>query len=83
MRGRPDGLPGSRQLNFAFLHMPKAEFINLVEKLSPTITRNQTRPVGSSESVDPRIMVVITMRLLAGGQPLDLGWPYGIADSTV
>jgi hypothetical protein len=23
------------------------------------------------------------MRFLAGGQPLDLGWPYGIADSTV
>jgi DDE superfamily endonuclease len=63
--------------------MPKAEFTKLVEKLSPTISRNHTRPVGSSESVDTRIMVAITMRFLSGGQPLDLGWPYGIADSTV
>jgi hypothetical protein len=28
-------------------------------------------------------MVDTTIRLLAGGQQLDLGWPYGIADSTV
>jgi hypothetical protein len=27
-------------------------------------------------------MPAVTMRYLAGGQALDLGWPFGIADST-
>jgi hypothetical protein len=27
-------------------------------------------------------MLAVTMRYLAGGQALDLGWPFGIADST-
>jgi hypothetical protein len=47
------------------------------------MTRTRTRPVGSAESVDPTVKVSITMRFLAGGKVLDLGWPYGIADSTL
>jgi hypothetical protein len=63
--------------------MPKSNFLTLVDKLSPTIAPTHTRPVGSAEIVDPRVMMAITTRFLVGGKPLDLGWPNGIADSTV
>jgi hypothetical protein len=61
--------------------LPKADFLAFVEEVSPKISRTHSRPVGSAESVDPRVMLAVTMRYLAGGQALDLGWLFGIAAS--
>jgi hypothetical protein len=47
--------------------MAKADFLNLVERLSSTIAHSHTRPVGSAESVDFRVIMAITKRFLAGG----------------
>jgi hypothetical protein len=68
---------------FSRMHrLSKSDFLAFVEEISLTISRTHSRPVGSAESVDPRVMLAVTMRYLAGGQALDLGWPFGIADST-
>jgi hypothetical protein len=61
--------------------LAKQDFSSLVAKLHPTLARTHTRPEGSSASVPVPIMVAITVRYLAGGQILDIAWPYGVADS--
>jgi DDE superfamily endonuclease len=62
--------------------LSKQDFSSLVAKLHPTLARSHTRPEGSSTFVPVPIMVAMTLRYLAGGQILDIAWPYGIADST-
>jgi DDE superfamily endonuclease len=62
--------------------LSKSDFLAFVEEISHTISRTHSRPVGSAESVDPRVMLAVTMWYLGGGQALYLGWPFGIADST-
>jgi DDE superfamily endonuclease len=62
--------------------LSKQDFSSLVAKLHPTLARTHTQPEGSSASVPVPIMVAITLRYLAGGQILDITWPYGVADST-
>jgi hypothetical protein len=62
--------------------LSKQNFSSLVAKLHPTLARTHTRPEGSSASVPVPIMVAITLRYLAGGQILNIAWPYGVADST-
>jgi DDE superfamily endonuclease len=62
--------------------LSKLDFSSLLAKLHPTLARTHTRPEGSSASVPVPIMVAITLRYLAGGQILDIGWSYGVADST-
>jgi hypothetical protein len=62
--------------------LSKSGFLAFVEDISPTISRTHSRPVGSAEGVYPRVVLAVTMRYPAGGQALNLGWPFGIADST-
>jgi hypothetical protein len=63
--------------------LSKDDFANLVTLLSPRLRRAHSRPLGCAAAIDPRIMTAVTLRYLAGGKILDLGWPYGLGDSTV
>jgi hypothetical protein len=62
--------------------LSKSDFLAVVDEISPTISRTHSRPVGSADSLYPQVILAVTMRYLAGGQAMDLGWPFGFADST-
>jgi hypothetical protein len=63
--------------------LSKGDFANLVSEIDPRLSRTHSRPHGCATAVDPRVMTAVTLRYLAGGRILDLGWPYGLGDSTV
>jgi hypothetical protein len=56
--------------------LSKSDFLAVVDEISPSIARTLLRPIDSAESLDPQVMLAVTMRYLAGGQVLDLGWPF-------
>jgi DDE superfamily endonuclease len=62
--------------------LSKSDFLAVVGEIFPSIARTHSRPVDSAESLNPQAILAVTRRYLAGGQALDLGWPFGIADST-
>jgi hypothetical protein len=69
---------------FECLYRLRKEFFNvLVLRLRPILQRRHSRPALRSPAIDTNICLAITMRLVAGASYLDVGWPYGIADSTV
>jgi hypothetical protein len=61
----------------------KQDFTSLVRLVEPKLRLSQTRPHGIASSVNPDVMLAMNLRYLAGAKVLDLGWPYGLADSTV
>jgi hypothetical protein len=47
---------------------------------------SRTTAVASQEcdpAVKTKVVLAVTMRILAGASYLDVGWPYGLADSTM
>jgi hypothetical protein len=62
--------------------MSKQSFAVLAGIADPRLRRRIFRS-GIAASVDVKIMLAVTLRLLAGASYLDVGWPYGIAESTV
>jgi hypothetical protein len=62
--------------------LPKSDFLAVVDEISPSISRTHSRPADSAESLDLQVILVVTMPHLSGGQALDLGWQFGIVDST-
>jgi DDE superfamily endonuclease len=60
----------------------KSDFKTLVSLLEPDLRRSQRFNTIAS-STDPSVMVAVALRFLAGAKALDLGWPYGLALSTV
>jgi hypothetical protein len=61
----------------------KHDLMSLVRMVEPELSRTQTRPYGIASSVNPKVMLAVTLRYLAGAKIHDLSWPYGLADSTV
>jgi hypothetical protein len=59
------------------------DFTFLIGLLDPDLRRTHSRPYGVASSASPSVMLAVTLRYLAGAKVLDLGWPYGLSDSTV
>jgi hypothetical protein len=69
---------------FARLYrISKEDFASLVTLFDPRLRRTHSRPDGCAAAVDPRVLTAVTLRYLAGGRILDIGWPYGLVDATV
>jgi hypothetical protein len=62
--------------------MSQQSFAVLAGIADPRLQRRIFRS-GIAATVDVKIMLSVTLRLLAGASYLDVGWPYGIAESTV
>jgi DDE superfamily endonuclease len=60
----------------------KEEFNSLLSLIESDLRRSRTRPLGIASSADPRVMLAVTMRYLAGAKVLDIGWPYRLGDTT-
>jgi hypothetical protein len=58
-------------------------FLELATLITPRLERKKSRGLGKAGSTDPRAMIAITLRFLAGAKCLYLAWPYCIALSTV
>jgi hypothetical protein len=61
----------------------KSDFHRLVALLSTDLARTRQRRDNIASAIDPKVMVSVTLRFLAGAKVLPLGWPYGLAQSTV
>jgi hypothetical protein len=61
----------------------KSNFQILVSLLEPDLFRACVRRNCVASTVHPNVMVAGTIRFLAGAKVLDLGCPYGLAESTV
>jgi hypothetical protein len=72
------------ETNFKCLYrLSKDDFLALVSLLEPDFRRVQSRPHGVASSIQPLAITAVTLRYLAGAKTLDVGWPYGLPDSTV
>jgi hypothetical protein len=63
--------------------LSKETFLKLVTLIYPRLVRKKSRGPGKASSMDPRVMLAITLRFLAGATCLNLAWPYCIALPTV
>jgi hypothetical protein len=63
--------------------LSKETSLELVTCINLRLVRKKSRGPGKAGSVDPRVMLAITLRFLAGATCLDLAWPYCIAPPTV
>jgi DDE superfamily endonuclease len=63
--------------------LSKETFLELVTLIDPRLVRKKSLGPGKAGSMDPRVMLAITLRFLAGATCLDLAWPYCIALPTV
>jgi hypothetical protein len=63
--------------------LSKETFLELVTLIYPRLVRKKSRGPGKAGSIDPRVMLAITLRFLAVATCLDLAWPYCIALPTV
>jgi DDE superfamily endonuclease len=68
---------------FKRLHrLSKVTFLELVTLIYPRLVRKKSRGPGKAGSMDPRVVLAITLRFLAGAICLDLAWPYCVAFPT-
>jgi hypothetical protein len=61
----------------------KEEFKSLLSLIVSDLRRSRTRPLWIASSADPRVMLAVTLRYIAGANVFDIGWPYGLGDSTL